>query len=217
VNTWILLAVAALIPIAALLISWANALCRLLTFYADRPSYRWADTWREPTREAAELDTEWRALGYEPLGTLLAGGSEDESTVTAAYRHPTLPVYGLVHARGAEVFACAMTFWEGGGTLITTAAPSHHARAAAVDVGAVRLVQLRVGGRPLALDGQHTGTVRAWALGKRIALPATRDALIPYLVDDFERVRAALTHAPPLPLRAHLQALLGRPERVLTF
>jgi hypothetical protein len=123
----------------------------------------------------------------------------------------------MIRARGANAVACAMTFWEGGGALITTAAPWKEARTAAVDTGSPRLVQLRVGGRPLALDGQHTGTVRAWALGKRSALPATREALIPYLLDDHERASNAVIQRNPAPFRAYLQALVGRPERVLTF
>lgn len=217
-NTWTLLAGLALLAAVGLLIGWSGERRRLLAFYASPPSLRWVPEGRALEGAAGVLDTEWRGLGYEPLGILLsdatpAAGGEAK----AVYRHPTLPVFGIIEARGPNAFACAMTFWEGGGALITTAAPLKEARAAAVDTGSPRLVQLRVSGRPLALDGQHAGTVRAWALGKRSALPAAREALIPYLMDDYERARAAVVQRNPAPFRAYLQALAGRPHRVLTF
>jgi len=164
---------------------------------------------------AAELDQEWRELGYQPLGTLRAEGASD--TYDAIYAHPTLPVYGAISVRPDRAVPYALSFWEGGGTLLTTALPLAEARAATIDTGTPRLVQLRVGGRPLALDGQHVGTVKAWALGKRTALPATREALVGYLVEDYGRVHAALKSGRAVPLAGYLRALTGRPERVLTF
>lgn len=217
-NTWILLVIAALLLVSGLLVGWSVERRRLLAFYAKPPILRWSSAWRVPEGEGVSLDAEWREMGYEPLGTLLVGATPAPGgEYAAAYRHPSLPVFGLINVRGGTAVASALTFWEGGGVLVTTAAPAGEARAAAVDHGLPRLVQWRVGGRPPALDGQHIGTVRAWALGKRCALPATREALLSYLADDFQRVRVALTERGPLSFPDYLHILIGRPRRILSF
>lgn len=197
------------------LVGWKKEQARVARLHAHPPAREWAPGWRELSGAAAELDREWRDLGYEPLGTLLVEGGEDR--YEAIYTHPTLPIYGAISVRPDRAVPYALSFWEGGGTLLTTALPLAEARAAALDTGTPRLVQLRVAGRPLALDGQHVGTVQAWALGKRTALPATKEALAGYLNDDYGRVHAALKSGKAVPFPAYLRSLAGRPERVLTF
>lgn len=216
--TWMLLPALALLFALALLLSWGAERRRLHRLFTRPLVRRWSEEWRKLSGPALKLDEEWRELGYEPLGTLLgAEKGVDGFPLLAVYRHPDLPIYGLTEVRDEKAIPFALTFWEGGGVLITTAAAARDARAAAVDTGLPRLVQLRVGGRPLALDGQHVGTVRAWALGKRSALPATREALLGYLAEDHERLRNTLERGDPLPLGEYLRSLVGRPERILTF
>jgi hypothetical protein len=211
-NPW-LIAVGAVVLLGAVLgLGWTSERRRLRRVYAPAPPFRWADRMPELSASAASLDTEWRELGYEPVGTLERDGSVDH-----VYVHPTLPVYALISGRAQTAIPWAISFWEGGGTLLTTAVPWREARDAAVDTGTARLVQLRVDGRPVALDGQHVGTVRAWALGKRVALPATKEALTTYLQNDLERVRAVLGKGKGVALRSYLRAAMGRPERILTF
>lgn len=217
-DTWLLLPITALLVMVALLLSWRLEWRRLRRRYSEAPRYRWSDGWREPSGDAADLHREWCELGYTPLGTLLGGDASAEGEAyTALYAHPELPIYAWTVVTRSGAIPQALTFWDGGGTLLTTAAPAREARLAALDTGTPRLVQLRVSGRPVALDGQHVGTVRAWALGKRAALPATREALLRYLEDDHRRVRDALAKGRPLPFLAHVKALLGRPERMLIF
>ena len=215
VNPLLLLLLAAVGLIVLVLAGWRRELARVARLHSRPPSRNWEKAWQAPSGMAAELDQEWRELGYQPLGTLRAEGASD--TYDAIYAHPTLPVYGAISVRPDRAVPYALSFWEGGGTLLTTALPLAEARAATIDTGTPRLVQLRVGGRPLALDGQHVGTVKAWALGKRTALPATREALVGYLVEDYGRVHAALKSGRAVPLAGYLRALTGRPERVLTF
>jgi len=208
-----LLAVVLLMVLA--LIGWKREQGRVARFYSRPPSREWASGWRTPSGPAADLDREWRDLGYQPLGTLRVEGSPDR--YESVYAHPTLPIYGAISVRPDRAVPYVLTFWEGGGSLLTTALPLAEARAAALDTGTPRLVQLRVAGRPLALDGQHVGTVKAWALGKRTALPATREALVGYLADDYGRVHAALKSGRAVPFPGYLRGVMARPERVLTF
>lgn len=208
-----LLAVVGLLVLV--LLGWKREQGRVARFHACPPSREWEKGWREPAGAAAELDREWRDLGYQPFGTLRVEGSPDR--YEAVYAHPTLPIYGAISVRPDRAVPYALTFWEGGGSLLTTALPLAEARAAALDTGTARLVQLRVAGRPLALDGQHVGTVKAWALGKRTALPATREALVGYLADDYSRVHVALKSGRAMPFMVYVRGLMGRPERVLTF
>lgn len=197
------------------LAGWKREQGRVARFHARPPSREWERGWRAPAGPAAELDQEWRELGYLPLGTLRVDGPAE--SYEAIYAHPTLPVYGAISVRPDRAVPYALTFWEGGGSLLTTALPLAEARAAALDTGTARLVQLRVAGRPLALDGQHVGTVKAWALGRRTALPATREALAGYLAEDYGRVHAALKSGRSVPFQDYVRGLLGRPARVLTF
>lgn len=197
------------------LAGWKREQGRVARFHARPPSREWEREWRVPEGPAAELDREWRELGYLPLGTLQVDGPAE--SYEAVYAHPTLPVYGVISVCPERAVAYAQSFWEGGGSLLTTALPLSEARAAALDTGTARLVQLRVAGRPLALDGQHVGTVKAWALGKRTALPATREALVGYRVEDYGRVHAALKAGRAVPFSGYVRAVAGRPERVLTF
>jgi hypothetical protein len=197
-----------------LVAGWKSERERIARWHATPPRRTWAPM-RSLEGLAGELDREWQELGYVPLGLLRRDESPDR--FDAVYAHPSLPVYGLIDVRPGQAIPSALTFWEGEGTLITTAAPLPEARAAAVDTGTPRLVQLRVGGRPLALDGQHVGTVKAWALGKRTALPATREALIGYLSDDYRQISTTLKHGRAMTFAGYLKALAGRPERILTF
>lgn len=197
------------------LVGWKKEQARVARLHSQPPAREWASAWRELSGEAAELDREWRELGYQPLGTLLVEGAGER--YEAVYGHPSLPIYGAISVRPDRSVPYALSFWEGGGTLLTTALPTAEARAAALNTGSARLVQLRVAGRPLALDGQHVGTVKAWALGKRTALPATKEALPGYLSEDYGRVHAALKSGQAVPLAGYLRSLTGRPERVLTF
>ena len=197
-----------------ILAGWRSERERIARWYAKPANRVWSE-WQSPSGVAAELDREWRELGYQPLGILRRAG--DPQRHNLVYAHPSLPVYALIDVREAETIPYALSFWEGDGTLLTTAAPMAEARAAALETGSPRLVQLRVGGRPLALDGQHVGTVKAWALGKRTALPATRDALIGYLDADYRQVSAAIKNGHAMSFGGYLKALAGRPERILTF
>lgn len=206
--------VVAVALVVLVLVGWKREQARVTRLHAYPPSREWAEAWRIPSGAAAELDQEWRDLGYQPLGTLV-GDSADQ--YEAIYAHPTLPIYAAISVRPDRAVPYALSFWEGGGTLLTTALPMDEARAAAIDTGAARLVQLRVAGRPLALDGQHVGTVKAWALGKRTPLPASKEALVGYLGDDYGRVHAALKSGLAVPFSTYIRALTGRPERVLTF
>jgi hypothetical protein len=197
------------------LAGWKREQNRVARYHSRPPARGWENGWRAPSGAAEELDREWRELGYLPLGTLRIEGQPP--SYEAIYAHPTLPIYGAISVQPDRAVPYALSFWEGGGFLLTTALPLAEARAAALDTGTARLVQLRVAGRPLALDGQHVGTVKAWALGKRTALPATREALVGYLADDYGRVHTALKSGRAVPFNGYVRGLAGRPERVLTF
>jgi len=202
---------------ALILLSWWRARAVLRKIYSAPPACRWTASTSAP--EAPSDPEEWRRCGYERAG-VLSCGTPAPLTLTV-FIHSSLPIYAL-ECRGAADRKAAwwtvlLTFYADGALIATSSSSRPVGHLTAVDLGVPRLVQLREGGTPLALDGQHSGTVRAWAVGGREALPATRDALLDYLQADLTRLRPALERAGWLSPATHLRTLAGRPARVLRF
>jgi hypothetical protein len=171
----------------------------------------------QPAGRAEELAAEWRRLGYEPVGYWTT--QANSNPFCALLLHPALPVYACVRTDAAapsEAIPFLISFFEAGGTLLTTADASSGVLAG-VETGAPRLMQLREDGTPAALDGQHLGTVQAWMAGGRQPLPATRDAFGDYVRADHDRLGRALAARGWLPLGPFLRYVAGRPDGVLKF
>ena len=172
------------------------------------------------------MDAELRGLGYQPAGFLAR--TDPGESLSAVYLHQSLPIYAFLEirpcARGeTRVLPRLESFVEGGGRLTTTVAPDVGPEmgrfTAWVVTGGPRLLEIRAWGpgTPSALDGQHAGTLKAWTAGKRRGLPAERETLIPYLVEDHERLGERLRAAGWLPFPTYLRALFGTPAGVLKF
>jgi len=163
---------------------------------------------------AQALDAELAELGYQRVGAL--SRRDGAAGRQAVYLHPTLPIYAVLqHGTGGEPAAQLDSFFEDGGRLTTTAARDYGRFSAGAATGP-RLVQLRVGGSPRALDGQHVGTLKPWITGKRRPLPLDPEALPRYLEADRRHMREALA-ADRLSFPDYVRALYGFPKGVLKF
>jgi hypothetical protein len=214
-GNWILVPlVFGLVAGAASLADWTRLRAMIREQFSASPTLCWSDGAPPLEGTAAEYDRSLQTLGYERAGTL-----DHSGTATAVYVHHQLPIYARMElGPGGSVPLLQLdTFVEGGGRL-TTCSSRFLARVFAMAQGeAPRLAQLRVNGTPVALDGQHVGTVRAWTAGKRRALPATREALLGYLEQDDPRLRDRLRELGWLPFPVYLRWQAGDPPGVLTF
>jgi hypothetical protein len=217
VGRWAALVIL-LVNAAALLIGWSRARGAVRAAYQRPTRWSWTDEPPAPLDgRSAEVDADWQALGYHRIGCLRQG--ETGCPFLLVYTHATLPAYAVVLAgRGPaqSPVSSAWSFFDGGGR-ITTTGSRMAALTAWLPSEAPRLVQLRPGGSPKALDGQHVGTLSAWSAGGRQPLPATKEALIPYLEADERAMAAALAAAGWLPLPHYLRYLVGAPAGVLEF
>jgi len=179
--------------------------------------------WTEPPAEAldesaAELDASFRDLGYRPVGWLARMPEHPRALV---YTHQELPTYAVLVPRLSEplggVSLALHTFFEDGGRLSTVSESIAARTLALVRSEAPRLAQLRSGGAPVALDGQHTGTLRAWIAGGRKPVPATREALLRLLEEDHRRISDSLREVGWVPFPSFLRWQFGAPSGVLTF
>ena len=223
-RDWLLVPVAVLLAmVPAVLAAWWQTRKALAAHYGRPVRMRWLDAPPATPGETADsLDTELRELGYEPMGWLAPEG--EGRSFFAAYTHGSLPSYALVAMAwdASGVFAAVPqmeSFLPEGGRLSTTASPDFGRLTTAARTPAPRLVQLRAFGPPTAtaLDGQHTGTLKAWAAGNREFLPATRDALAEQLAADHQILGEALASAGWLPFPLYLRSLFGTPPGILKF
>lgn len=202
-----------------LVLGWRAVRSELSRRLAEETRHAWLAGAEAPPERVSQLEGEWSGLGYEPLG-ILQSDRAGAVVRRSVFRHPELPIWAWVEqAPGSEAVACAVTFFEGGGRVLTTSLPLLDAGAlASLGNGtAPRLVQLRPQGRPLALDGQHAGTVRAWTAGKRRALPASQESLVPLLQEERGELRRHLEAGRGLTFLDYLRLLVGLPRGVLTF
>jgi hypothetical protein len=217
------------LPVAALLLvlptllyGWWQTREALRRHFSITPRYRWLEEPEGAGPAEDPVDAELRGLGYRPAGTLLREGEGE--LLSVVYIHETLPIYALAErpeaadgTPGPVRVVQLDSFFEGGGRLVTSAHPHAALTAVPGEDAAPRLTQLRIGGSATALDGQHAGTVQAWAAGRRQALPAAREALIGYLEADHQLQRRALERRGWLPFPTYLRILAGAPGGVLKF
>lgn len=207
---------------AVVLLRWRAMRDAVREHVSAAPPLAWSDA-RVPLQagQAADYDRSLRELGYRPAGSLSA--SEQGRPRTALYVHPELPVFVRMEAEerpapGAVSLLQFDSFFEGGGRLSTC---SSRIRARVLALGGAaegpRLAQLRVDGAPVALDGQHLGTVRAWMAGKRRPLPAQAELLPRYLEEDHRRLLERLRLIGWLPFPVYLRWQVREPPGVLTF
>ncbi|HEU4752507.1 MAG TPA: hypothetical protein VFU47_05310, partial [Armatimonadota bacterium] len=180
-RTWLALPAAVLLlALPVVLSGWLQTRASLARHFARQPEIRWASG-DEPQPEP-EIESELQELGYEPAGSLWVEGA-----VSRVYLHRELPVYVLaarVPGQRKGMLCTLHSFFEEGGWLVTASYPFPELFSAGLGQAAPRLAQYRPSGTPTALDGQHVGTVRAWAAGKRRPLPAAAEALPGYLRAD---------------------------------
>jgi hypothetical protein len=168
--------------------------------------------------EALATGERLEGLGYAPAGWIRLDPTENR--YSAVYAHTELPAYAIAAIEGRENRVSMLhldSFFEGGGRLITTNSPLSGRLSAAVNLGAPRLVQLRPGGTPTALDGQHMGTLKAWMAGGRQPLPADAEAYVVHLAADLQRLKEKLRASGWLPPGVFLGWLIGRPKGILRF
>lgn len=173
----------------------------------------------EVEARVAALQAELQGLAYRPAGFL--ADSRDPNIYYAVSVHETLPAYAFLMvarmAGRALIVPYLLSFFEDGGRITTTASRHVGGYTAGLDTGAPQLLQLRDGGTPTALDGQHMGTLKAWIAGGRRPVPAAREALLETFGQEHERLRAAFHASGGLSLAAYVRALFGTPPGVLRF
>jgi hypothetical protein len=179
----------------------------------------WTDAAPPPEEAAGEWHAELQRLCYRPAGALRR---QEPARTGYVYIHEALPIYVLASPAGGlqddepRVLQFE-SFFDDGARVTTTTSMGYACVAPMLKTPPPHLVQLREGGTPTALDGQHVGTVKAWMAGGREALPASKEALIGYLAQDRQRLQACLEEAGWLPLGAYARGLLGDPPGVLRF
>lgn len=221
---------ALLIPLAvlagvlpALAALWIRTRQAVQAYYTRPLRLQWLEQPPLPPGEPGEkLDAELQSLGYRPQGFMAP--EEGKGTFFRVYIHETLPIYALAALAydASGVYSAVPqleSFLGQGGRLSTTVSRDFGRLTAAAPAPQPRLVQLRAWGpgTATALDGQHVGTLKAWLSGKREFLPATREALIPYLTADHEWLRETLARAPWISFPYFLRAQFGTPKGVLKF
>jgi hypothetical protein len=232
VSAWLLLSVGRLNALPALLLglvgglsaevlaAWLLNRWAVQEFFTQSYTVSWSDALGPPAdARVATVDRELQGLGYHPAGALVR---EEAGIPTWVYIHKGFPVYALLsigrQKNGLPVTLLHLeSFFEDGGRLTAT---QHRLMArffSGVDTGVPRLVQLRTEGSATALDGQHMGTLKAWMVGGRKPLPATREALIGYLTEDRRRLKESRAGAGWLPFPLFLRGLYGEPPGILKF
>lgn len=221
-GSWLLLAPALAGGwLLAVVITWSLVRAVIRQRFAGELSLSWADGPARPYQgEAAEFDRSLQELGYEPAGFLAR--ADHPVSHAAVYIHRELPIYALMglgdeRSPGAVTFLQLDSFMEGGGRLTTTSDPVLARVFAFAGLEGPRLAQLRPRGKPLALDGQHAGTLKAWTAGKRRALPATPEDLLHRIREDRSRLQERLRALGWLPFPIYLRCQFGEPPGVLTF
>jgi len=203
-----------------LVVTWLLNRALVRQFYSEGFTLQWRDGPPDLPGAARSLDGELQELGYTLVGAL---ERRESGLLTWVYLHRELPIYALLLPSGQQrgtylVTACQLdSFFEGGGRLSTTTNVALARFSSIVETGVPRLVQLRPNGKPLALDGQHQGTVKAWMAGGRQPLPATREALIGYLEADRGRQQESLARVGWLPFPVFLRWMSRRLPGVLRF
>jgi hypothetical protein len=217
----LLLPLPALLGVAGVLLAgWRAARRSIRDWLADPPRLTLVDTAPHGLEgEAGQYDRELQELGYHPAGFLVT--DRFPNVQSAVYIHEEHAVYAsLTIAPGRRARSLALTlesFFADGGRLTTTTDGTLSRVLTSADTGVPRLAQVRVRGRPLALDGQHLGTLKAWSLGRRQALPATPEALVGYIEADRERMREGARSNEWLPFSRFLRWIFGDPPGVLKF
>ena len=209
-----------LVPLAILPATWWVVRTKIRERYADPPCFTLTEAAPAPLEgEAAAYGRELQELRYRPAGFLV--NDHVPAAFSAIYIHEEHPIYALLTlqpGKGRPLLVLNLeTFYEDGGRLTTTTDPYLARLLTSAGTGGPRLAQLRPAGRPLALDGQHVGTLKAWALGKRTALPAGGDALIGYIEADRARMREGINQPGWLPFPLYLRWLTSDPPGVLRF
>lgn len=180
----------------AFLSSWLGYLWLLRCYAAKSSEVVWLEPdFRSslPERYAAQLD-ELERLGYRLLGAVRRADGHGASFLV--YAHSSLPTYvfvGTSDGDGRSVFRFE-SFFADHGRLTTVSSPQADFYVPCSRVSSPRLTQRRPWGTPTALDGQHTGTLKAWMAGGRRALPASRELLLPYLEEELTLLRAVAAH-----------------------
>jgi hypothetical protein len=210
------------VVLAGVIPTWLRTRSALRRNYEQPVSYRWLDEPPlTPGEKSEALRHELEGLGYQEVGWMAEADSPLFFHVSA---HEELPIYALLgHASDSSgvfrVVPHLESFLPGCGRLTTTGSQEFGRMTGAAVTEGPRLVQLRAWGpiTPTSLDGQHTGTVRAWLAGGRKFYPATHEALPQQLADDHRCLGEHLARAGWLPLPAFLRAMAGKASNVLRF